>query len=381
MMKTGKTILSIALAMMMCLAFLGCKQAPTAPTAAEETTTSAAETGETAAAVEPEATLEPEAENPLKGKTINWYTPYAAGDVTDIASRLYQPYIQELCPGSRIMLINEEGAGGILAYNDAYKSTDAAIIASTASALFAFQYISNDPAVAYDMKDFKWLAYLDDDVRVVFGSAASGYKTIYEMIDAAKAGKTLITGTYGKGGTAWNEAVAVDNALDLNLKFVAGYSSSQITIALVQNEINCTCGSFAMYKTYLQDGEVIPLVVLETERSPLFPDTPTIYEVLDSLEKAEEDKETALAILNAVTLPKLIAASPSTTDEEWAWLVNAFSNTVNNAAFSAAAQDTGYNIPDKDGYEITEMIHTFIDDFQKNGAVVIEVFKWYLENN
>ena len=314
----------------------------------------------------------------FRGVTIEFYTPNPAGDSFDLTARLFQRFLQANLPGSRIQVINREGAGGLLAYNEVYNHNNIAILASQTASVFALEYISKDDAVRYKMKNFKWLSYMDRDLRMMVTGASSGYKTIYDVLDAGK-NKKIKAGTYAKGASAWNEAVALDFSLDLNLNLIAGYNSSSLLMALLQNEVDVTCGSPSAYKAPIESGEIIPLMVFTETRSPQFPDLPTVYEILDHLKKTGQDKSMALAMINAVTLPKLIAANPKLTDEQWESLQEAFSKTIADPEFKQQADGIGLTIPVVTGREVADMVDDFITRFEANRDAVTAVFQKYLD--
>jgi tripartite-type tricarboxylate transporter receptor subunit TctC len=322
---------------------------------------------------------EPE-KNPLDGLTIEWTTPNPAGDLFDTSTRLYAQYLQEYLPNTTIRVNNMEGGGGMTSYNYVYNSDKVTLASGVAATMFSLQYISSDPGVQYDMTKYKWVAYNDNDRRMLVTGAATGYKNFDELLDAVEAGHRPIAGCMAKASQAWNEAVALDYTFDINTKFVAGFDSSSVRLALIQGEVDFTCGSYSNYKTSIEGGEIVPLLVMGTERYDKCPDVPTIYEYIDALADKER-AEKAAALVGSLSFPKLTFASPSTTDEQWQALCEAFEKVMENEEAMQLALDLGLTIPKDTGQVIQDLVVSRITAFESNRDELLAVFQDYLDKN
>ena len=56
----------------------------------------------------------------FEGKTITLFAGSSAGGGTDIATRLIARHMERHMPGTRFMVVNKPGAGGMIAANELY---------------------------------------------------------------------------------------------------------------------------------------------------------------------------------------------------------------------------------------------------------------------
>src|SRR5262245_33833743 len=68
----------------------------------------------------PVISVDAQSGNFFEGKTITLFAGSSAGDETDIATRLIARHLERHMPGTRFMVVNKPGAGGMIAVNELY---------------------------------------------------------------------------------------------------------------------------------------------------------------------------------------------------------------------------------------------------------------------
>lgn len=150
-----------------------------APAAAQPTSAPAAQP--TAAPAEKAAAW------PEKGKTINWIIPYPAGGGSDVATRITQPYFEKAI-GAPVNLINKGGAGSQVGVTDAVKAKpDGYTIGHVNFPTMITLYLDKDRQAAFGRKDAQSVALHVTDPLAIAVKGDSPYKTVKDLVDAAKA--------------------------------------------------------------------------------------------------------------------------------------------------------------------------------------------------
>ena len=191
-------------------------------------------------------------------KTVTFYLYSGAGGDTDTAMRALAACWQKKY-GVAFNVVNMTGgAGGIAAnyvYNqpsDGYSLFGMADGCSTMNVLGAFEH-TNDV----------W------DIMLLFGGVGcigvpidSPYKTLEELVDAAKSGENIRLSCCSPG-TIWHvDAVQVDQGLEAGFNVLTYDGSAQAIIGLLSGEADVVCSSLGEQSEYIKSGDIRPLAVL-----------------------------------------------------------------------------------------------------------------------
>jgi tripartite-type tricarboxylate transporter receptor subunit TctC len=212
-------------------------------------------------------------------RPIRILVPYAPGGIADIAARIVGAKLTEAW-GQQVAIENRPGGNGFIAMELTAKSPadGYTLVMCTVgdiainSALFK--------TMPYDVdRDFAPITAVSDAPVVLATNGASPYKTVKDVIAAAKAQPgTLNVGTPGYGSI--NQLILESFALNTGTKFVhvpykGGAPAAQ---ALVAGDIPLAVLASSTVAPHVPSGNIRVLAVTSAKRAPLNPEWPTLQE-------------------------------------------------------------------------------------------------------
>jgi putative tricarboxylic transport membrane protein len=204
--------------------------------------------------------------------------PFGAGGVADVTSRIMADKLSNKF-GQRVVIENMPGPGGINAARavvnavpDGY--TMGLVTNGTAISVAAFNQLPFDP-----VKQFEMVSLLGEFDLVFCVNAKSDYKTLADVIKAAKAapGK-LNVGTIAVGGTQNLGAELFKSLADVNVQIVPYKRSPDIVVALLRNDVQMLVEFPPAVKGQVDAGELRVLATSGPKRSASMPNVPTVQE-------------------------------------------------------------------------------------------------------
>jgi len=211
-------------------------------------------------------------------KPIRVIVPFSAGSTIDIVSRIvFDPLSQQL--GQSIIVENRAGAGGTLgAAAVARVEPDGYTLLVNSSAHSATPAIyANAP---YDTaRDFAAVASLGSSPNVTVISPAKGFKTLQELVAAAKAKPGTIT--YATAGLGSATHLSTER-----FRYSAGFEGIHVPFKgmpealteVMTGRVDFSCSSFVAALPFIRDGKLRALAVTTPKRSSALPDVPTSLE-------------------------------------------------------------------------------------------------------
>ncbi len=211
-------------------------------------------------------------------KPIRWVVPYGPGS-TDILARVTAPKVSSAL-GQQIVVENRPGAGGSVGSEQVAKgAADGYTILMGTAASHAV-----NPAlyskVGYDAaKDFAPVINLASIPNVVIVNPQLAYKTIPELIAAAKAQPGTITYSSNGSGTSQHMSAALFEMLTgVKMVHVPYKGSSEGVVAVTRGDVNVMFANMPPSLPLIKDGRVRPIAVTTSQRLAAFPDLPTVAE-------------------------------------------------------------------------------------------------------
>ena len=204
--------------------------------------------------------------------------PFAAGGVADVTSRLAADKLGEKL-GQRFVIENMAGPGGIAAGRavasaapDGY--TLGLVTNGTAISVAIYKSLPFDP-----VKDFDMISGVGNFELVFATNAQSQYKTMADIIQAAKAqpGKLNI-GTIAVGSTQHLGAELFKSSANLNIQLIPYKTTPDVTIGLLRNDIQVMIDFYAAMRAGLLDKKLRPIGTSGTKRASFLSDVPTVAE-------------------------------------------------------------------------------------------------------
>lgn len=212
-----------------------------------------------------------------KGKTLTFYTPGSPGGGYDTYMRTMIPYLEKKT-GVTAVPVNETGGGHLVAVNKTYsaKPDGLTILFNDGEASLVGQLLEV-PGARFDLLKMNWLGRANGEKRLVLFTRKSPVKTFEALLNHDK---PLKFGIVGKTDSVALATTLVAHALDLKVTLVTGYKGSREFVrAAIQGEVDAITLSESSSKRFSKGGRLIPGVTLSRQRSELFPDTPTVFEV------------------------------------------------------------------------------------------------------
>ena len=204
--------------------------------------------------------------------------PFAPGGGTDVVARtLAQEMARDL--GASIVIENKPGAGTILG-TQAVAASDpdgyTLLMGTFANAVNP----SLKAKLPYDPHaDFTAVALIARSFNIVVVNPKSPYHSIADLIAAAKAEpEKLSYGTYGTGTSAHLAGELFKNLAKVNLTTVPYKGAAPAITDLIGGQIQVMFTTVASAASLIQGGQLRALAVTSVQRSPAFPDVPTVAE-------------------------------------------------------------------------------------------------------
>ena len=211
-------------------------------------------------------------------RPIRIVVPFAPGGGTDVVARtLAQEMARNL--GASIVIENKPGAGTILG-TQAVATSDAdgytLLMGTFANAVNP----SLKPKLPYDPHaDFAAVALIARSFNIVVVNPKSPYRSVADLIAAAKAEpEKLSYGTYGTGTSAHLAGELFKNLAKVNLTTVPYKGAAPAITDLIGGQIQVMFTTVASAASLIQGGQLRALAVTSVQRSPAFPDVPTVAE-------------------------------------------------------------------------------------------------------
>lgn len=218
------------------------------------------------------------AEYPVKGKSISVIVPWAAGGNADTFTRVLQPVLEKAL-GTRIEVVNVPGAGAQVGWTQFSRAKpDGYTVAHMTQPNLAT--IVHDPRrqAVFTSKSFEIVSVLVQDPGAIAVKADGPYKTLKDLVEAAKAnpgkikvscgalmGDTHLTGLTFQKVTGTKLAIA---------NFDGGVAPA-IT-AMIGGHADASSVPVPSLAATVKSGLVRILGVLKSEPSKFLPDVPTL---------------------------------------------------------------------------------------------------------
>ena len=211
-------------------------------------------------------------------RTIKIVVPFAPGGGTDVVARtLAQEMARDL--GVSVIIENKPGAGTILG-TQAVATSDpdgyTLLMGTFANAVNP----SLQAKLPYDHdRDLAPVALIARSFNIVVVNPTSPYHSIADLIAAARAEPDKLSyGTYGTGTSAHLAGELFKHMARVNLTTVPYKGAAPAITDLIGGQIHVMFTTVASAASLVEAGQLRALAVTSVERSPAFPQLPTVSE-------------------------------------------------------------------------------------------------------
>ncbi|AHG66001.1 Bug family tripartite tricarboxylate transporter substrate binding protein [Advenella mimigardefordensis] len=212
-------------------------------------------------------------------RPITMIVPWGAGGGTDATARMIAALLEKELDNP-VNVVNRTGGNGVVGHMAIAKAKpDGYTLGMLTVEIATMKHLG---LTTITPADYTPLALMNEDPAGVTVSATSEYKDMKSLMDAIKAnpGKLKASGT-GQGGI-WHIAIAglVNKAgLPPNaVPFVPSNGSAPAMLELVAGGIAIVPTSLPEARSMIDAGKAKPLAIMSKERSPMYPDVPTLKE-------------------------------------------------------------------------------------------------------
>lgn len=218
------------------------------------------------------------AEYPTKPVTL--LVAYPAGGETDIGGRIVAS-IAEKDLGQPIIVVNKGGAGGQIGWTElAKQKPDGYYIGFVNLPSLNTHVLDPERKATFTLESFVPIINQVVDPVCFYVKPESPYKSFKDLLDDARKrpGKITVTTT----GIMSNEHLGIlllQEAANVKFRLVHFDGSAQINTALMGGQVDVGVDNVGgPWTARVKGGQARPLVVMDTERSKFYPNTPTTPE-------------------------------------------------------------------------------------------------------
>ncbi len=209
-------------------------------------------------------------------RPIRVISPFPAGSASDTVSRIVLDRVSQLL-GQPMVIEAKPGAGGIVGFSDVAKADPDGYTIVTSSNSLGIGIVLHRQLPYDPLKDFVSVVMLGVQPNVLVASKDSGFKTVADLVAAAKAKPGALTfASAGIGSSSHMAGERLRLAANINVRHVP-FRDGGFT-EVMAGRIDFYFIPLAAAASALGSGKLNVLAVSSAKRVPLLPDVPSIVE-------------------------------------------------------------------------------------------------------
>jgi tripartite-type tricarboxylate transporter receptor subunit TctC len=261
-----------------------------ATTPAAGATAAATKPAATAAATAPAAATKPAAQPtgaatqaaatkksdfPQKGKAIQVVVPYPAGGSVDAGTRLLAPLLEREL-GTSVEIVNKAGAAGQVGITDVALGRPDGYTIGAYSIPGNNYYLDPRRQAAYTRESFQPVSMHVKDVILMGVKTDSPYKSMKDLVDAAKASpNTIKVGSVGIASITHLALAALEKETGAKFNIVQFDGDAPGTTALLGGHIDVMCAGARAFVPSAKAGQTRVFGVMDRQETKFFPGAKT----------------------------------------------------------------------------------------------------------
>ena len=224
-------------------------------------------------------------EFPIKGKPITVIVPHAAGGVTDTGARLMAAGLEKEF-GVPVQVVNKVGAASQVGLSELVRSPpDGHSLSYAVLPTVTTHYLDPARAAIYTRKDFQPIAMHHTVPKVLAVKADSPYKTIKDLVEAARARpETIKISDSGLLGVPHSNVLMLEMAAGVKFASVHFGGGAPSVTALLGGHVDVLAGATADALPHKASGAFRVLAISAEQPDKSMPEVPTMrsqgYDVL-----------------------------------------------------------------------------------------------------
>ena len=218
------------------------------------------------------------AKYPAKAVTvIHGFKP---GGGSDQLAHVTQPFLEKVLK-QRFVNVYKPGATGAIAWKEVGKDTrpDGYTLTTCLTPQIQLNSMINANA-GYSMTDFEPIANMIFDPGILVVGMDSKYKTLQDLIDAAKkAPGTIRMSHSGNGGDDWYNGTMIARIAGVNFNLVPFEGDGPAWQAAAGGHVEAATTNVGVVTSLVQGKKLRGIAVYTEQRLPSIPDVPTLKEL------------------------------------------------------------------------------------------------------
>lgn len=211
-------------------------------------------------------------------RTIKFVVPFAPGGTADILARMLAEEIGK-AHGVGTLIENRSGAGTIIATEAASRAApDGNTVLFNANAFVINPHLRK---LSYDpLTSFEPICQLVSSPQVIVVSGAAPYRSLTEMLDAARAKPGELTlASVGPASTQHIAFEMLKHLAGVNMTFVPFNGNGPAVNALLGQHVDSVLVNYSEVAEQLQDGKFRALATTSRTRIEFLPQVPALAEL------------------------------------------------------------------------------------------------------
>ncbi|HKY07495.1 MAG TPA: tripartite tricarboxylate transporter substrate-binding protein [Candidatus Binatia bacterium] len=292
------------------------------------------------------------------GKTVRIIVGFTPGGFYDRWARLLSRYMPKHLPGNPNFLVqNMPGASSVIAANYVYNlaKSDGLTLLVPINSLYLDQIVGRKE-VKFDVRKFEFIGTQEKAPTMLYFRADSPFKTLGDIIQAKEPPKCGSTGT---ASTGYLIAKLLEEAFKAKLNTVTGYQGgSEIDVAVERGEIVCRGMDIPPhfgrepFDSWHKKGFDPHILQTSEKRDARTGDVPTIYEIFDKENTADESRRVADVILRGGDFRRPMIAPPGTPADRVNILREAYVKSMSNPELLAEAKKARMDVEPVTGEQL-----------------------------
>ena len=214
--------------------------------------------------------------NANRNQVVTLITHSSPGGGSDVFLRSMAPHLSRIMQETMIVENVEGGSGAKAMAQLARSKPDGSELYAT-TPTFIYTSLLSKPAASYH--DLEPLVNIFYDPEVLFTAADSPYKTVKDVVAAAKANPGKMTyASGGIGGTHHMSAALFSATAGIDMIHVPYKSGSAGATDLMGGQVDMMFEQMYAAMPSIKGGKLRALAITSKTRSPLLPDLPTMAE-------------------------------------------------------------------------------------------------------
>ena len=221
------------------------------------------------------------AEDAYPAKMVSVIVSYPPGGDTDAIARLFAEKLGERLK-QPVVIENKPGAGGALGNNyvGRAKADGYTLLFTPNPFTTAPMVMKLSPSASYDvLNGFEPVINTATQPLILVANPAAGFKTVPQMIAAAKSGKAVTYASPGAGSPMHILGEWLNQAAGVKITHVPYRGVGPSVTDVVAGHVDTAWVTLGPVRQYIDTGKLVPLAIGDANRSKLAPEVPTLAEL------------------------------------------------------------------------------------------------------